>query len=77
MLFKIKSLLLSFEFLKLLLSKFYSLVNRNLFIYKKNNFWIHKFNNIYLINFHPILNFSKFKTNYKFFIKKYKQKRMI
>ena len=34
MLFKIKSLLLSFEFLKLI-SKFYSLVNRNLFIYKK------------------------------------------
>ena len=75
MILRIKFYLLSFEFIRFLLSKFYSFLNKEVKIYKKENFWIHKKRNKYLINFHPILKFDEFQNTYKYYVKKYKPKK--
>ena len=72
--FKLKTYLLNLELFKILLTKIYNLLNKDLFIYKNKDLWFHKSNGVYLINFHPVLNFSKFKNTYKNFTKNYNPK---
>ena len=75
MILKIKFFLLNFTIVKKFLSIIYNLINSKVKIFKKNNLWIHQFEDKYLINFHPILNFTKFKNIYNFFCKKYTPKK--
>ena len=72
--FRLKTYLLNLELFKILLTKIYNLLNKDLFIYKNKDLWFHKSNGVYLINFHPVLNFSKFKSTYKNFTKEYTPK---
>ena len=72
MILKLKFFLLNINFVKLVLAKAYTLILRDVKIFKKDNYWIHKKKRKYLLNFHPVLNFEKFEGVYKFFTKNYK-----
>lgn len=75
MILKVKFYLLNLSIVKQFLSIIYNLINSKVKIFKKNNLWIHQFEDKYLINFHPILNFTKFKNIHNFFCKKYMPKK--
>ena len=72
--FRLKTFVLNLELFNIFLAKIYNLLNRDLFIFKNKHFWYHKSNTGYLINFHPVLNFLKFKNTYKNFTKHYNPK---